>query len=96
MPAASALSLHFGQNKTCRNALRAQLLAAICASALQNVTTVRSRHTLAEPVDLAALSLLGLIGTYHILHLFLPNIMMAHNAKLTFPIIEEPPIIVKD
>ena len=72
--------------------LRAQLLAALCASALQNVTTVRSRHTLAEPVHLAALSFLGLIGTYHILHLFLPNMMMAHNAKLTFPIIEEAPM----
>ena len=70
--------------------LRAQLLAALCASALQNITTVRSRHTLAEPMNLAALSLFGLIGTYHILHLFLPNIVMAHNAKLTLPIIEEP------
>ena len=75
--------------------LRAQLLAALCASALQNVTTVRSRHTLAESVDLAALSLFGLIGTYHILHLFLPNIVMAHNAKLTFPIIEDGPENVK-
>ena len=71
--------------------LRAQLLAALCASALQNVTTVRSRHALTESVHLAALSLFGLIGTYHILHLFLPNIVMAHNAKLTFPIIEEAP-----
>ena len=71
--------------------LRAQLLAALCASALQNITTVRSRHTLAEPMNLAALSLFGLIGTYHILHLFLPNIVMAHSAKLTFPIIEEAP-----
>ena len=69
--------------------LRAQLLAALGASALQNITTVRSRHTLAEPVHLAALSFLGLIGTYHILHLFLPNIVMAHNAKLTLHIIEE-------
>ena len=69
--------------------LRAQLLAALRASALQNITTVRSRHTLAEPMNLAALSLFGLIGTYHILHLFLPNIVMAHNAKLTLPIIEE-------
>jgi hypothetical protein len=47
-------------------------------------------------MNLAALSLLGLIGTYHILHLFLPNIVMAHNAKLTFPIIGDAPGIVKD
>lgn len=46
-------------------------------------------------MNLAALSLFGLIGTYHILHLFLPNIVMAHNAKLTFPIIEDAPGIVK-
>ena len=91
MPAASALSHLFGQIKNLLMRLRAQLLAALCASALQNITTVRSRHTLAEPVNLAALSLFGLIGTYHILHLFLPNIVMAHNAKLTFPIIEEAP-----
>lgn len=47
-------------------------------------------------MNLAALSLLGLIGTYHILHLFLPNIVMAHNAKLTFPIIGDASEIVKD
>ena len=47
-------------------------------------------------MNLAALSLFGLIGTYHILHLFLPNIVMAHSAKLTFPIIEDAPKIVKD
>ena len=48
-------------------ALCAQLLTTLGASALQNVAAVGSRHTLAETMNLAALSFLGLIGTYHII-----------------------------
>lgn len=49
--------------------LCAQLFAALCASALQNVATVCGLHALTKAMHLAALPFLRLIGTYHPLHL---------------------------
>ncbi len=43
--------------------------AALGAAAGQNLSAVGSRHPLAEAVLLAALELLGLIGTLHAVHL---------------------------
>lgn len=45
--------------------LCAQLLAALCAPTLENVTAILGLHALTETVNLTALSLLGLISAYH-------------------------------
>lgn len=53
----------------CCNALCAELFAALGASALENIATVRSLHALTEAMHLAALTFLRLICTNHIRHL---------------------------
>ena len=45
--------------------------AALGTAAGQNLTAIGGPHSLAEPVVLGALTLLGLIGTEHAIHLFL-------------------------
>ena len=73
MPAANACILTCIDSEHAKNLrlLCAQFLAALSASALEHVAAVSGLHALAETVHLAALSLLRLISTNHVLHL--PN-----------------------
>ena len=49
--------------------LGGQLCSALCTAAGQNLAAVCSGHSLAEAMDLGSLTLLGLIGTQHGVHL---------------------------
>jgi len=49
--------------------LRAENFAAFRAPTLDDVAAVRRFHTLAETMHFAPLTLLGLIGSYHRIHL---------------------------
>ena len=49
--------------------LVAQLSSALCSAASENLAAVLGGHSCAEAVNLLALTLLGLVGTEHVLHL---------------------------
>ena len=49
--------------------LGGQLCSALCTAAGQNLAAVLGGHSLAEAMDLGSLTLLGLIGTQHGVHL---------------------------
>ena len=46
-------------------ALRGDVLSALVSSSLEHLSAARGRHSLAEAVNLASLSLLGLIRSFH-------------------------------
>ena len=56
------------RRKTSKIPLVGQASAALCAAASQHLAAVRGRHSLAETMFLAALTLLGLIGSQHLPH----------------------------
>ena len=59
-----------------RRLLGGQNLAALSTTAGQNLTAVGSSHSLAETVNLGTVTLGGLIGTLHEIHLLLISIML--------------------
>ena len=63
-------------------ALRSKLLSALCASALQNVSSVFGSHSLSEAVYLASLSLFRLISLFHVF--YTSFILRAAPALFTF------------
>jgi hypothetical protein len=58
-----------------------QNLAALCTAAGENLTTVGSSHSLAETVNLGAVTAAGLVGTLHLVHLLKIN----HAQQPVFP-----------
>ena len=59
-----------------RRLLGGQNLAALSTTAGQNLTAVGSSHSLTETVNLGTMTLGGLIGTLHGIHLLLNSIML--------------------
>ena len=53
------------RNNFIQKVLCGNVLSALVSAALQYVSAALGRHSLAESVDLASLSLLGLIGSLH-------------------------------
>ena len=59
-----------------RRLLGGQNLAALSTTAGQNLTAIGSSHSLTETVNLGTVTLGGLIGTLHKIHLLLISIML--------------------
>ena len=72
----SLLSVSFALVSHACRLLGGQNLAALCTTAGQNLTAVGSSHSLAETVNLGTVTLAGLIGTLHEIHLLLKSIML--------------------
>ena len=58
-----------GQIPTRNLHLGGQNLAALCTAAGQNLTAVGSSHSLPETVNLGTVTIAGLVGTLHGIHL---------------------------
>ena len=65
----SLLSVSSACDSHARQLLGGQNLAALCTTAGQNLTAVGSSHSLTETVNLGTVTLGGLIGTLHEIHL---------------------------
>ena len=52
-----------------RDASGGQNLAALCTAAGQNLTAIGSSHSLPETVNLGTVTVAGLVGTLHGIHL---------------------------
>ena len=68
------MSVSSAQATCARRLLGGQNLAALCTAAGQNLTAVGSSHSLTETVNLGTVTLAGLIGTLHEIHLLLITI----------------------
>ena len=67
----SLLSVSFARASHAVQLLGGQNLAALSTTAGQNLTAVGSSHSLTETVNLGTMTLGGLIGTLHEIHLLL-------------------------
>ena len=72
----SLMSVSSAQVTCARRLLGGQNLAALCTAAGQNLTAVGSSHSLTETVNLGTVTLAGLIGTLHEIHLLLITSML--------------------
>ena len=72
----SLLSVSSALVSYARRLLGGQNLAALCTAAGQNLAAIGSSHSLTETVNLGTVTLGGLIGTLHEIHLLLNTIML--------------------
>ena len=80
----SLMSVSSAQETYARRLLGGQNLAALSTTAGQNLAAVGSSHSLTETVNLGTVTLGGLIGTLHEIHLLLISIMLnSHLAAAT-------------
>ena len=70
------MSVSSAQETYARRLLGGQNLAALSTTAGQNLAAVGSSHSLTETVNLGTVTLGGLIGTLHEIHLLLITIML--------------------
>ena len=70
----SLMSVSSAHVACARRLLGGQNLAALSTAAGQNLTAVGSSHSLTETVNLGTMTLGGLIGTLHEIHLLLKSI----------------------
>ena len=72
----SLMSVSFALVSHARRLLGGQNLAALSTTAGQNLTAIGSSHSLTETVNLGTVTLGGLIGTLHEIHLLLITSML--------------------